>query len=180
MLHRTLLIFSKGRYGRDRTMAVAATRGFHLEDKRNIWRSKLYYHPTQWKKFYGGIELYGVRRWLEDLCREQSGFYNQGLHPLGTGAFEAELERKGIPVKKYELPTTTAVKRVHEMVVLRRMALQEASNEAITAQREQGKLEAPSSIWYNERDGPLNPNFLRVMASHYKKDITELPSTPIL
>ena len=155
--------------------------GYYLEDNENYYTAKLYYHPQEWKRKVAGLELIRARYWLYRMRQTSSAFHNQGLHPTyGTGPFEHELQRRGIPIHKYTLPTTTGIKRVHDMTVLRRLELEKQSQEALQKARAGLRQPRPSS-WYDESKGPLNPHFLERMASHYTEvDITLLPVTPYI
>ena len=155
--------------------------GYYLEDNENYYCAKLYYHPQEWKRKYAGLEILRTRYWLYRMKQVSSSFHNEGLHPTyGTGPFENELRRRGIPLHKYNLPTTTSVKRLHEMTVLRRQTLEIEAERVLRHARESLRRPLPSE-WMNENHGPLNPHFLKLMAPHYSKiDITQLPVTPII
>ncbi|EPY34456.1 hypothetical protein STCU_01575 [Strigomonas culicis] len=129
--------------------------------------------------WYHKMERLQTRKNLEARRGTQSHNNNLGLHHSGQGAFERELERKGIRPQKYNLTTTTGAKRVAEMVVLRRLELEQRSKEAMAEQTKRMRQAKPSD-WYNEADGPLNPNFLKSMQVHYDVPITDLPTDPIL
>ena len=154
---------------------------YHLEEGENFFAAKPYYHYQEWKRKCAGTELLQTRLWLKAMKKMSAGFYNEGRHPThGFGPFENELRRRGIEVHKYRLPTTTAVKRIHEMVVLRRLDLEKQSNAAMEENMKSKRQPLPSE-WYDETDGPLNPHFLRHVKSHYSgQDITHLSTHPHL
>jgi hypothetical protein len=152
--------------------------GYYLEDHINDHNAKLYYHPRQMKHWYAKTELRRAHAYVRELQDTESENHNEGRHHSGDGPFERELARKGIPVEKYPLPTTTTMRRLHEMTVLRRDALEKRSAVAVAAQRERLRSERPSQ-WYDESDGPLNQSFLRRVQKHYTETITELPEYPL-
>ena len=121
--------------------------------------------------------------WAAGQQRTESLNYNAGLHFNGDGPFERELKRKGIQVEKYKLPSTVAMRRVNEMVILRRRELEKKSAEKMEALRDKLKKETkgmPSSSWLDEADGPVNPAFIQmaIKGGNYD-DSFELPRTPI-
>ena len=154
---------------------------FYPEVGENFYNAKPYYHYQEWKRKCAGLELLQTRYWLKSLKRISAAFYHEGRHPThGFGPFEHELQRRGIEVHKYRLPTTTAVKRIHEMVLLRRQSCEKESKAKMQCLLQSRRQGAPSG-WYDETDGPLNPHYLRHVKLHYAdKDITELPTVPHL
>ena len=152
---------------------------YHLEEGENFYSAKPYYHYQEWKRKCSGTELLHARLWLNAMKKMSAGFYHEGRHPThGYGPFEHELKRRGIEIHKYRLPTTVAVKRIHEMVVLRRLELEKESAIALQKALEEKRLPEPSE-WYDETSGPLNPHYLRHVKSHYSgMDITQLKPTP--
>lgn len=165
--------------------------GYHLEDHSSCYDLQLYTHPQVMRVWYTRHERFAARNWALVQQRTESHAYNSGLHFSGDGPFERELKRKGIQVEKYRLPSTVAVKRVNEMVVLRRKALETKSGNMLEASRkklmtaalekngEQQQQQQQHLSWMDESDGPLNPQFLRMTAGK-NYPAYELPRTPIL
>lgn len=167
-----------------RTCGLLVTKPFRYgtglwdEDNVNEYNSQLYSDPRAMKYWYARHEYTTAGEYIRHQKKEESLNHHEGLHYSGDGAFERELERKGIPVDKYTLPTSVGVKRLHEMVVLRRRKLEALSEQAMAKQREAKKAELPSS-WYDETDGPLNPNFLKSVQRNYSANISDLGEEPI-
>lgn len=161
------------------TMKYKKGAGLYDEDHVNDFSSTPYMSARTTMRWYYGMERLQSRNTLLARQGTQSHNSNSGLHHTGKGAFERELERRGVEAAKYPLTTTTGVSRAAEMVLLRRAKLEEQSAKLMTAQREKQRLPAPSQ-WYDEEKGPLNPNFLRVMQKCYEENITNLPDTPVL
>lgn len=160
-------------------VALRLKPGYYYED--NIWdyKTKVYYHPRQMKFWYAKNEWGKALEWYKGMREWQSTNHNEGLKYDGTGPFERELERKGIPVEKYPLPTTTGIRRVREAVLLRRQQLEERAKKLLDEQRKKLRQPQPSE-WYNEAGGPLNPHFLAFVQGCYDVNICDLPSAPIL
>eukprot|EP00658_Telonema_sp_P-2_P050918 TRINITY_DN38959_c0_g1_i3.p1 TRINITY_DN38959_c0_g1~~TRINITY_DN38959_c0_g1_i3.p1 ORF type:complete len:131 (+),score=21.20 TRINITY_DN38959_c0_g1_i3:236-628(+) len=117
---------------------------------------------------------------VRKAVEEESVNHNSGLRYDGTDAFERELDRKGIPIEKYPLPTTAGMTRVREMTLLRRNKLEGMAKEAMQEASSQSRRATPSS-WYSEDLGPLNPHYLQFVRAQYTDvDVTDLPNKPIL
>jgi hypothetical protein len=158
-------------------------KGLWPEDYSNDWDTQHYYHPRELKQWYAKTEVRKATEMLREAQKQQCDNNDAGLHPLGDGPFERELERKGVQVDKYPLPSTTMVMRMHEMVYLRRKAMEKKSTEVFQKQKtdlgynEEGRVEKPSE-WFDESKGPLNPHFLQFAQSSYVADVVDLPRTP--
>ena len=155
--------------------------GFWPEDFLNDYFAVKYQSSRQRIQWYFANDRLQVFRNLKKRAEQQHQFNDAGLNPAnGHGAFERELERKGIPVEKYQLPTTTSVTRVHEAVLLRREELEKKSAKLLAAERLRLKVDMPSE-WFDETDGPLNSNFLtRYAQQSFTTDVRTLPRTPLL
>lgn len=153
-------------------------RGYYPEDHTNDYSYHLYWHPRERKKWYAQKEVDAVREWADERMRVETLNHHEGRAPNGDGAFERDMQRKGVQVEKYPLPSTVATRRLHEMVLLRRQALSAKSVEAMARQRDAKRRDVPSG-WYDEADGPLNPNFLRFAQASYAEQVTDLPEEPI-
>lgn len=160
------------------SMKYKRNSGLYDEDHVNGFDARSYTPARTMLQWYAKMELLATRSNLSVRQITQSEHQRQGRHHTGTGPFERELERKGIPVEKYNLTTTTGASRVREMVVLRRKALDAKSEAAIKEQRE-AKRQALPSAWYDETAGPLNPKFLKAIQPQYSVNITDLPRTPL-
>lgn len=160
------------------TMKYKKGTGLWDEDHVNDFNANKYMSARSTMRWYYGMERLQTRNTINARRATQSYNNNRGLHHSGRGAFEREMERRGIPVEKYPLTTTAGAARVAEMVLLRRAELEKQSAEAMERQRSELRRDAPSE-WYDETDGPLNPRFLASMQSNYTKAITELPNTPL-
>ncbi|KEG07510.1 hypothetical protein DQ04_09581020 [Trypanosoma grayi] len=161
------------------TMKYKKGTGLWDEDHVNDYKTNRYLSARATMRWYCEMERLMTRNNLNARRGTQSYNNNRGLHHSGRGAFEREAERRGVQVEKYALTTTTGAMRVAEMVVLRRMELEKKSAEAMAAQRDALRQPQPSA-WYDETRGPLNPEFLRRMRSHYEVDITALPDAPLI
>lgn len=153
-------------------------RGYYLEDHTLDYDYSLYWHPRDRKKWYAQKEVDAVRAWADVSMRNETTNYHKGLAPNGEGPFERDLKRKGISIEKYPLPSTLATRRVHEMVILRRKQIEEKSQELLNNARDKLKQASPSN-WFDEADGPLNPQFLRYAQSSYSEQVNDLPNTPL-
>ncbi|KAG8348884.1 hypothetical protein ERJ75_001452300 [Trypanosoma vivax] len=163
------------------TMKYKRGTGLWDEDHVNDYKANRYLSARATMRWYYEMERLQTRKSLNARRATQSHNNNEGLHHSGQGAFERELERRGVQVKKYPLTTTTGATRAAEMVLLRRLELEKRAEEALAAQCESLKQEHPRpSAWYDETLGPLNPEFLRVMQPHYEVEITRLPDTPVV
>ncbi len=151
---------------------------YYIEEMHNDYDMHHYLHPRELRRWYAKTEVAVALGLLDSLQISESKNNHNGLHWNGDGPMERELVRKGVPVDKYELPTTVAVNRVHEAVLLRRAELERRATEAMSRQRAAKKVARPTS-WFDETDGPLNPHFLRFAQSSYEEPITELPRTPL-
>lgn len=160
------------------TMKYKMGTGMWDEDHVNDYNASTYMSARTTMGWYHDMERYRTLNNLKQRKATQSHNNNNGLHHSGKDAFERELERKGVPVSKYPLTTTTGASRVAEMVLLRRAELEKQSSELLKADRAKRRIPSPTE-WYNEEKGPLNPNFLAVMQKNYDECITELPSLPI-
>ncbi|KAG5493429.1 hypothetical protein JIQ42_01795 [Leishmania sp. Namibia] len=160
------------------TMKYKRGTGLWDEDHVNDFNADKYLSARSTMRWYYGMERLQTRNSINARRATQSYNNNMGVHHSGHGAFERELERRGIQVEKYPLTTTTGAARVAEMVLLRRQDLEAQAKTAMESQRKARRRDAPSG-WYDEADGPLNPRFLASMQSNYTQVITELPSTPI-
>lgn len=161
------------------TMKYKKGTGLYDEDHVNDFNASPYMSARTTMRWYYHMERLQTRNTIVARRGTQSQNNNMGLHHSGQDAFEREAERRGLPVKKYNLTTTTGAARVSEMVLLRRAKLEEESAKLMEEQRGKLRQEAPSS-WYDEKLGPLNPNFLGSMQANYTKNITKLPNTPII
>ncbi|ORC91118.1 uncharacterized protein TM35_000061230 [Trypanosoma theileri] len=163
------------------TMKYKKGTGLWDEDHVNDYKSNRYLTARATMRWYYEMERQQTRNSLNARRSTQSHYNNNGLHHSGKGPFEREAERQGIQVEKYPLTTTTGITRVAEMVILRRLELEKKAEEEMGKQRNQlkEKYTTPTE-WYDEKKGPLNPEFLRCMQSHYKVDITTLPDTPLI
>ncbi|KAG5494970.1 hypothetical protein JKF63_02022 [Porcisia hertigi] len=160
------------------TMKYKKGTGLWDEDHVNDFDANKYLSARSTMRWYYGMERLQTRNTINARRATQSHNNNMGLHHSGRGAFERELERRGIPVEKYPLTTTAGATRVAEIVLLRRQELETQAKTAMESQRQERRRDAPSE-WYDETHGPLNPRFLVSMQSNYTKVITDLPSTPI-
>ncbi|CUG92351.1 Hypothetical protein, putative [Bodo saltans] len=152
--------------------------GVYDEDHVNDYDARPYTPSRVMMEWYARMESNTTKIEVKTRVNEQSANNQNGLHFTGAGPFERELERKGIPVEKYPLTTTTGATRVREMVVLRRQQLEHKSAEAMKTARTTARRAVPSE-WYDETRGPLNPKFLKAMQPHYDVAITELPRRPL-
>ncbi|AAZ11523.1 uncharacterized protein TEOVI_000338300 [Trypanosoma equiperdum] len=163
------------------TMKYKKGTGLWDEDHVNDYKTNRYLSARATMRWYQEMERHQTRNSLNARRATQSHNNNRGLHHTGRGAFERELERRGVQVEKYPLTTTTGAMRVAELVILRRMELEKRAEEALAEQRAELQKKNPTpSEWYDESKGPLNPNFLRSMRSHYEVDIANLPDTPLI
>lgn len=153
--------------------------GLWDEDHVNHYNTNRYLTARATMQWYYSMERLQTRVSVSARQVAQSDHNNNGLHHSGRGAFDRELERRGVEVDKYPLTTTTGAKRVAELVLLRRAKLEERSAKILDEQRSKLHRESPSE-WYDERCGPLNPNFLRSMQPLYDTAITNLPETPVV
>lgn len=160
------------------TMKYVKGTGLWDEDHVNDFDASRYLSARSTMRWYYGMERLQTRKTMNARRATQSYNNNNGLHHSGRGAFERELERRGIQVDKYPLTTTTGATRVAEMVVLLRRELEAQAATAMAAQRQAQRRDAPSE-WYDEADGPLNPRFLASMQHNYTAVITDLPNDPI-
>lgn len=158
---------------------LAHLHGYWPEDHKLEYDTMVYYPRRYAKAWYAAREIKHARKWLADQQRQESVNAQNGLEFNGDGPFEREMKRKGIQVEKYRLPTTTATKRLHEMVVLRRKHIETLAKEKMAAVRSKLAREEPSG-WYDEAAGPLNQHFLASMQIHYKRNIVELPAEPVV
>ena len=110
--------------------------GYYVEDGSNDWDQQIYTHPQRYREWYTRQEREHAVNWAESQRRTESLNYNAGLNFNGDGPFERELKRKGIQVEKYKLPSTVAMRRVNEMVLLRRRELEKKSAEKMQSLRE--------------------------------------------
>lgn len=145
-------------------------KGIYPEDEANDYDYSLYQHPKQIKTWYAANEIRESKQWLQHQTSFESENHRQGKHHTGMGAFERELQRKGMQIEKYRLPSTTAVKRVHEMVQLKRKALEKRAAKSIESQKPQKPSE-----WYDETDGPMNPHFLQFAQKSFAEPFADLP-----
>nr|CCC90718.1 conserved hypothetical protein [Trypanosoma congolense IL3000] len=163
------------------TMKYKKGTGLWDEDHVNDYKTNRYLSARATMRWYYEMERHQTRNSLNARRATQSYNNNNGLHHSGRGAFERELERRGIQVEKYPLTTTTGVSRVAELVLLRRLELEKRAEGALAKQRDELRAKHPTpTAWYDESHGPLNPLFLRVMQPHYEVDITNLPDTPLV
>lgn len=151
---------------------------YYLEDNANEFDMSVYLPLTRLKSWYARHELNFGRKWLDTMQKTQSVNAQNGLHYNGDGPFERELRRKGIQVEKYPLPSTTATRRNHEMILLRRQKLEELSRVKMDEARKKVARDAPSG-WYDETKGPLNPHYLAMVQPLYKQNVTALPAEPV-
>lgn len=149
------------------------------EDHVNDFNASKYMSARSTMRWYYGMERLQTRNNVNARRSTQSYHNNTGLHHSGRGAFEREVERRGLPVDKYPLTTTTGAKRVAEMVLLRRKALEEKAAVLMQEKLESLRRDEPSE-WFDEREGPLNPRFVERMQGHYAVPLTPLPDTPIV
>ena len=152
--------------------------GYHLEDHKHEYDTTIYYPAKHLKAWYARYEIHHAKTWLREMQETESVNKQNGLHYNGDGAFEREMKRRGVEPEKYTLATTTATKRVNEMVILRRSKLEEMAAEKMSEQRNALKSARPSE-WYDEAKGPLNPHFLHLVQPSYADVITELREQPI-
>jgi hypothetical protein len=151
--------------------------GYYVEDHSCDWDTQVYTHPQVMREWYTRQERHAALTWSETQRAAESANYNSGLHFSGDGPFEREMRRKGVQVEKYKLPSTLGVRRVHEMVALRRRELEQRAAQSMAAARERVRTARPS--WLDEADGPVNPHFLAMtMGRNYEQ--FELPRTPVL
>lgn len=160
------------------TMKYKRGTGLWDEDHVNDFDANKYLSARSMMRWYYGMERLQTRNSINARRATQSYNNNMGLHHSGRGAFERELERRGIQVDKYPLTTTTGAARVAEMVLLRRQKLEAQAKKAMESQRQARRRDAPSE-WYDETEGPLNLRFLASMQSNYTQVITKLPSSPV-
>lgn len=164
----------------DRSWIPADKKHFWLEEFSNDYDQVRYLHPREAKMWYAATEMRHAKDMLHYAQQEQTTNHNAGLDAVtGHGPFEREIERRGIPVDKYPLPSTTAVKRVHEMTILKRRHL-EARSEALMEEHRRRCARAFPSSWYDETDGPLNPHFLHFAQRSYTAPVTRLPQLPLV
>jgi len=173
MIRRT-----RGQYAATTHMGHRRLTRMWPEDEVNDYSAKTYYSFDQALRWYELVDRRNLHLAINRRQMIQTENHHNGLHVTGAGAFERELERKGIQVEKYELPTTVGVRRIHEMVLARRRELETRSAALMAAQRKKLRQAKPSE-WYEERGGPLNVHFLRFAQSSYDENITKLPQNPI-
>jgi hypothetical protein len=154
--------------------------GYYPEDHSNDWDLQLYTHPQKYREYYTRQERTHAEFWSDLQRSTESANFNSGLHFSGEGPFERELKRKGIQVEKYKLPSTVAMKRVHEMVLLRRRAIEKKSAEKMEKVRESLNAAKKPSSWLDETDGPVNPHFLKMAFNGKTYEEFQLPRTPIV
>jgi hypothetical protein len=154
--------------------------GIWTEDFLNDYNTMKYQSSRQRIRWYYQNDVQEASRNIYARTRNVNANNDAGLHPVtGHGPFERELERTGVEIDKYPLPTTTAVRRLHEAVLLRRQELEKKSERLLAAQREKLKQRQPTA-WYDEERGPLNRNFLaRYAQLSYEVDVADLPRSPI-
>lgn len=152
--------------------------GVYDEDHVNEFNARTYTPANLMRKWYTKMEVLNTRSELRFRGTQQSYNNHDGLHHSGMNAFERELERKGIPIEKYPLTTTTGATRVREMVVLRRKALEAKASEALAQQRKEKQRAIPSE-WFDETKGPLNPRFVAAVQPLYQVPIADLPRQPV-
>ena len=153
--------------------------GVYDEDFTNDYKTDNPLHAKTRKELFGDIERIPVKRRIRTAVETESRNHNAGLRYDGVDAFERELERKGIPVEKYPLPTTVAATRAREMTLLRRLQLERMAQEAMQQATAACRRTTPSQ-WYDEEKGPLNPHYLQFVRTQYSGvDITDLPNQPI-
>ena len=152
--------------------------GYYLEDHSCDLDTLAYTHPQVMRAWYTRQERDAAVNWSDTQRKTESGNYNSGLHFSGDGPFERELRRKGVQVDKYRLPSTVAIRRVHEMTLLRRRELEKRS--AARMQELRDKLAVSAPTWLDETDGPVNPNFLRMVVGRNYQDDIELSRQPIV
>jgi hypothetical protein len=154
--------------------------GVWTEDFLNDYVSAKYHSSRQRMRWYYTNDVDEANRNVQRRQKTMSAYNDAGLNPAtGYGPFERELERTGVPVEKYPLPSTTAVRRLSEAVLLRRQELEKKSERLLAGQREKLKQPRPSE-WYDETNGPLNVNFLaRYAQQSYEEGIADLPRRPI-
>ncbi|RNF20913.1 uncharacterized protein Tco025E_03618 [Trypanosoma conorhini] len=161
------------------TMKYKKGTGLWDEDHVNDYKANRYLSARATMRWYYDMERLQTRNSLNARRGTQSHNNNVGLHHSGRGAFEREVERRGLQVEKYALTTTTGAMRVAELTLLRRLELEKRAEAAMAEQRAALRRPAPSA-WYDEAMGPLNPEFLRRMQPHYEVDITTLPESPLM
>lgn len=159
-------------------MVYKRNTGLYDEDHVNSFNASTYTPVHEMVNWYKNMERITTQAEMLKRQRIQSQNNQEGRHHSGAGPFERELERKGIPVEKYPLTTTTGATRIREMIVLRRLALEEKAKAALAKQAGELRRPAPSE-WYDETKGPLNPRFLQAMQVHYDVPIVDLPRTPL-
>lgn len=154
--------------------------GIYDEDFTNEYKIQHIKHNNRLKAIYAKNEFNTVAKVLDHHQRNDSFAQHAGRDPRnGYGAFEREMERKGIPVDKYPLPNTVQATRVREMTLLRRTKLEERSAEVMGQHRAERRRATPSE-WYDETNGPLNPHYLKFVKNQYSgMDVTQLPNKPI-
>lgn len=152
--------------------------GIYDEDHVNDYDARTYTPARTMLQWYAKMERNATKAQVNARINQQSQHNHEERDFNGAGAFERELERKGIPLEKYPLTSTTGATRVREMVVLRRQVLEKKSAEAMAAARQRQRRASPSE-WYDETLGPLNPKFLQSMQSHYDVPIVDLPRRPL-
>ncbi|RNF10468.1 hypothetical protein TraAM80_01514 [Trypanosoma rangeli] len=161
------------------TMKYKKGTGLWDEDHVNDYKANRYLSARAAMRWYYDMERLQTRNSLNARRSTQSHNNNMGLHHSGRGAFEREVERRGLQVEKYALTTTTGAMRVAELTLLRRLELEKRAEAAMAKQRATLRQPAPSA-WYDETLGPLNPEFLRRMQPHYEVDIITLPEFPLI
>lgn len=161
------------------TMKYKRGTGKWDEDHVNDFNASKYMSARSMMRWYYGMERLQTRNNLNARRDTQSHNNNMGLHHSGYGPFEREVERRGLPVFKYPLTTTTGASRVAELVLLRRAALEKKAAALLKEQLSQCRRDAPSD-WFDETEGPLNPRFVECMQSHYTVLLTPLPENPVV
>lgn len=161
------------------TMGYKQGTGTWDEDFVNDYNAQTYRTPRSTLEWYAKMERNQTLRSMRFRQTQQSDHNNEGRHHSGKGAFERELERRGVQVDKYPLTTTTGAKRVAELVLLRRLELEKRAAALLEEEAKKRRRDSPSD-WFDETDGPLNPRFVERMQSHYSTPITPLPDLPIL
>lgn len=153
--------------------------GYYPEDHSCDYDQQIYTHPQRYREWYTRQERDHALLWSDTQRSVESANYNSGLNFNGDGPFERELKRKGIQVEKYKLPSTVAMRRAHEMVILRRRELEKKSAEKMIQAREKLNPKKKPSGWLDETDGPVNPHFLKMAMKGGNYAEFELPRTPV-
>lgn len=161
------------------TMKYKRATGKWDEDHTNDYDATTYMSARNTMRWYYKMERLQTRNNLLHRRAAQSNANNNGLHHSGKGAFEREVERRGLLVEKYPLTTTTGASRVAELVLLRRQELEKRAQAMMEEVSKSVKRDEPSE-WFDETDGPLNPRFVERMQSHYQVPLIPLPEAPIV